>query len=83
MFSSSYNFLLAFRSTTKANTSTPHSSAVILDPDNTFNSSDKKKFSDQVLHHDVVFDPQFPGYNGFATPVKAVVNMGLVQPPQR
>ena len=79
VFSSSDNPLLAFHSTTKANTSTPHSSAVILDPDNTLNSSDKKKLSDQVLHH----DPQFPGYNGFAAPVKAVVNMGPVQSPQR
>ena len=29
------------------------------------------------------FDPSFSGYNGYSGPIKAIVNMGPVEPPQR
>ena len=40
----------------------------------------RQKFTNHLLEHDVVFNPTFQGYSG---PVKANVNMGPVQPPQR
>ena len=41
-----------------------------------------QEFESLHAHYDIVFDPNFPGYNASAGDFKAVVNMGPVQPPQ-
>ena len=60
-----------------------HSSHVQLDPNNTMPQELKTKFQDQLEKYDSVFSSQLPGYNGAFGPIKAKVNMGPVQPPQR
>ncbi len=62
---------------------TNHSDPVRLDPDDTFPPSMKAKFQSLLLEYDSVFDPNFKGYNGKSGPIKAVINMGPTQPPQR
>lgn len=63
--------------------STTHSAAVNLDPDNTLSPEMKAQFKQTLDTYDEVFNPDFKGYNGASGPLKAVVNMGPVQPPQR
>ena len=43
----------------------------------------RSKFCALLEEYDEVFNLVFQGYNGSAGPFEAVVNMGLVQPPQR
>ena len=56
---------------------------VKLDPENNMNDTIKQKFIDQLERYNHVFSPDLPGYNGASGNVKAVINMGPVQPPQR
>lgn len=60
-----------------------HSDAVCLDPDNVLTDESYRDFKRVLSQFDDVFDTKFPGYNGASGPIKAVVNMGPVQPPQR
>ena len=60
-----------------------HSSQVQLDPNNTMPIDLKNKFQEQLEKYDTVFSSQLPGYNGAFGPIKAKINMGPVQPPQR
>ena len=60
-----------------------HSEQVSLDPDNTLPPDDKGSFITLLKEFDRVFDPVIPGYNGAAGPIKGIVNMGPVLPPQR
>ena len=66
--------------TVKLSTVTPYSSVITLDPDEIMDPKWRQKFTNQLLEHDVVFNPTFQGYSG---PVKANVNMKPVQTPQR
>jgi hypothetical protein len=59
------------------------SESVSLDPDNLMNEETKSAFQDLLMKHSAVFDSKFPGYNGACGPIKAIVNIGPVQPPQR
>ncbi|KAL5020639.1 hypothetical protein ScPMuIL_002285, partial [Solemya velum] len=52
-------------------------------PDNLLPQFDKERFQSLHLEYDDVFDPDPQGYNGAAGSFEAVVNMGLVLPPQR
>ena len=52
-------------------------------PDQILPSNIVQQFTDLHTEFNTLFDPDFPGYNGAAGPIKAVVNMGPVQPPQR
>lgn len=63
--------------------STTHSAAVNLDPDNTLSREMKAQFKQTLDTYDEVFNPDFKGYNCASGPLKAVVNMVPVQPPQR
>ena len=60
-----------------------HSDAVQIDPDNTLDTHVRKRFQKLLLKFDVLFDPEYKGYNGATGQFKAVVNIGPVQPPQR
>ncbi|KAK3715784.1 hypothetical protein QZH41_018836, partial [Actinostola sp. cb2023] len=60
-----------------------HSDKVQLDPDNLLSHDIKSKFRALLEQYDCVFDPAIKGYNGSAGPLKARVNMGPVEPPQR
>jgi hypothetical protein len=60
-----------------------HFSTVQLDPHGILPTKAKAAFSDTLLEFDDMFSPSLPGYNGKAGPSQAVVNMGLVLPPQR
>ena len=60
-----------------------HSSTICVDPDNVLPADIRQGFATLHQQFDQVFDPKFPGYNGAVGPLKAVVNMGPVQPPQR
>nr|XP_022310274.1 uncharacterized protein LOC111115730 isoform X2 [Crassostrea virginica] len=62
---------------------TSHSAAVNLDPDNTLSPEMKAQFMKTLDTYSEVFNPTFKGYNGASGPLKAVVNMGQVKPPQR
>ncbi len=64
-------------------TNTYHSEQVSLDPDGILSPDDKVNFLALLKEFDRVFDPTITGYNGAAGPIKGVVNMGPVQPPQR
>ena len=55
----------------------------LLDPDGILSPDDKVNFLALLKEFDRVFDPTITGYNGAAGPIKGVVNMGPVQPPQR
>lgn len=59
------------------------SEAVSLDPDNLMDADTKSAFSNLLVEYKSVFDSKFPGYNGACGPIKAIVNIGPVQPPQR
>ena len=60
---------------------TRHSTSVCLDPGSILPA---RIYTESLhAHYDIVFDPNFPGYNASAGDFKAVVNMGPVQPPQR
>ena len=63
--------------------STLHSSTINLDHAHTL--PDEVRSSFMALHkdYDTVFSPEFQGYNGAEGPLKAIVNMGPVLPPQR
>ena len=60
-----------------------HSEQVSVDPDGIFSPDEKRNTLSLLKEFDRVFDPVIPGYNGAAGPIKGVVNMGPVQPPQR
>ena len=61
---------------------TCHSTSVCLNPDSILPARIYTEFEFLHAHCDIVFDPNFPGYNASAGDFKAVVNMGPVQPPQ-
>jgi hypothetical protein len=54
-----------------------------VDPDNILPPTTRQSFRSLLEAHDDVFDPTITGYNGAVGPSEAVVNIGLVQPPQR
>ena len=54
-----------------------------LDEDNQLPPSVRSAFQDLHKEFSSVFDPSFSGYNGYSGPIKAIVNMGPVEPPQR
>ena len=60
-----------------------HSSAIKLDPDNLLSAESQAQFITLHKQYDNVFNPTFQGYNGASGPIKTVVNMGPVLPPQR
>lgn len=60
-----------------------HSHQVSLDPDNILPTETRAMFQSLNQEFDEVFNPEFSGYNGYAGPFEAVINMGPVQPPQR
>ena len=62
---------------------THHFSPIRLDPDQILPANIVQQFTDLHTEFNTLFDPDFPRYNGAAGPIKAVVNMGPVQPPQR
>ena len=64
-------------------TNTYHSEQVSLDPDGILSPDDKVNFLALLKEFDHVSDPTITGYNGAAGPIKGVVNMCPVQPPQR
>ena len=68
---------------TQPNTSKSFSDSVQLDPDNVLTSAQRYAMSSTLQDFDQVFNGDFPGYNGAAGPLHAVVNMGPAQPPQR
>lgn len=61
----------------------PHTDLINIDPDCQLPDSIKVEFGKMVHNFASVFSPSIPGYNGSCGPVKAVVNMGKVLPPQR
>lgn len=61
----------------------PFSASVRIDPDNRMPVSTKAKFAEQLIKYDDTFNPQLGKYNGESGPIKAVVHMGPVLPPQR
>ena len=56
---------------------------VVIDPDNITPQEYKHKFECLCESYGHVFNPKLKGYNGRDGAIKAVVNMGPVQPPQR
>ena len=64
-------------------TASLHSAPVQIDPDHILPDSYSNRFKQLHAQYDEVFDVNFPGYNGAVGPLKAVVNMGPVLPPQR
>ena len=54
-----------------------------VDPDSLLDEPTRDRFQKLLLDFDEVFNPDIAVYNGAAGPLKAVVNMGPVQPPQR
>ena len=71
------------KSVPRATRATNHSTNISLDPDNIPPNDIRREF--ELLHgnYDSVFDTNFFGYDGKAGNFKAIVNMGLVQPPQQ
>ena len=63
--------------------STLHSSTINLDPANTLPDEVRSSFMALQKDYDTVFSPEFQGYNDAEGPLKAIVNMGPVLPPQR
>ena len=59
-----------------------HSTAIRVDPDNTFPSTLKERFISLHAEHDEVFNPAFKVYNGSSGSFQSVVNMGPTQPPK-
>ena len=62
---------------------TPHSSQIVIDPDDQLLPSVVSKFKALHLQYDQVFSPDVPKYNGASGDIQAVVNMGPTLPPQR
>ena len=62
---------------------TGHSASVQIDPESKLSPEERASFRSILDEYDVVFDPNYAGYNGHVGPFEAVVNMGPVQPPQR
>lgn len=60
-----------------------HVGVVRIDPDNILPPFIRSQFADLMDEYASVFNPSFPGYNGAKGPIKGVVNIGAVQPPQR
>jgi hypothetical protein len=60
-----------------------HHKLINLDPQNILPPSVKAGFQELHVEFDEVFTPSFEGYNGASGPIKGVVNMGPVLPPQR
>ena len=60
-----------------------HVGAARIDPDGILPPSIRSQFTDLMDEYSSVFEPSFPGYNGAKGPIKGVVNIGPVQPPQR
>ncbi len=60
-----------------------HSAAIQLDSSNTLPNIVRSHFYQLHKDFDQVFNPTYPGYNGAAGPIEAVVNMGPTLPPQR
>ena len=58
-------------------------SSIQLDPDNIIPINTRHKFNDLLQTCESVFSPVKEGYNGNMGPIKAVVNMGPTEPPQR
>jgi len=71
------------KSPTPAHPPTPFSDSIQLDPDHTLSSTQRYQLSSVLRTYDQVFDTAFPGYNDAVGPIRAVVNMGPAQPPQR
>lgn len=67
----------------RSKTVTNFSENVRIDPDSILTEEMRSRFRHLLHQHDIVFNPNFSGYNGAAGPIKAHVNMGPVQPPQR
>ncbi len=67
----------------KAHQQAPLSASVRVDPDNRMPMSIRAKFTEQLLRYDDIFNPPLDKYNGESGPIKAVVHMGTVLPPQR
>ena len=67
----------------KPHSQPPFSSSVSLDPDKLLPDATRLEFQQLLQKYDRVFNPDITGYNGAAGPIKATVNMGPVQPPQR
>jgi len=61
----------------------PYSSSVSVDPDGHLPLEYRQKFTDLHTEYDHVFNPSIAKYNGASGDIKAVVNMGPAQPPQR
>ena len=64
-------------------TTSLHSSPVQIDPNNLLPQKTRVQFQSLLKEYDVVFDPNFKGYNGVVGPFMAKVNIGPVEPPQR
>ena len=55
--------------------------SVHIDPDGLLSSSERNTFVSLLKEFQLVFDSRIPRYNGAASPIKGVVNMGPVEPP--
>ena len=54
-----------------------------VDPDLQLPANIRERFKSLHSQHASVFTPNFEGYNGATGPIKATVNMGPTEPPQR
>ena len=71
------------RPTCEAQTLSPFSDDVSLDPDNLLSDGMHQQFRQTLREFDNAFNPIITRYNGAAGPIEVTVNMGPVQPPQR
>ena len=60
-----------------------HSAPISLDPDKVLPESIRERFNRLHQRYSTVFDPAYSVYNHAFGKFEAVVNMGIVQPPQR
>ena len=74
---------LPIQPTPPTSKSTLHSSNFNLDPAHTLPVEVRSSFMALHKDYDTVFSPEFQRYNGAEGPLKAIVNMGPVLPPQR
>ena len=58
-----------------------YSASVQVDPNRILPRAARANFQSLLREYDSVFDPQFLGYNGLASPYQAKVNMGPADPP--
>ena len=58
------------------------SDSIHLDPDNLLPTDIRSKFQCLNKDFDYVFDPNFGCYNGAFGDFQAIINMGLIPPPQ-